>query len=270
MEINKEYLQKYRDKEITFDQLAKLHKMCRPYFSKVFKQQGYKTNKVLRIESLNHTYFDIIDTYEKAYLLGYFVADGNLGYRGKSKSKTISFSCTKDDTELLEFVKLNLTSDSDIHISDKTYQIKNTNYVSKPMTYFSIISANIFDRLTFLGYGCNKTYKELPSPNLTNELMWKFLLGLFDGDGSICYGIPKGRKHYNYSFSITSNSKQFLKHLRNFLKQNNILTYIQKDHNSWKLITCSKKQILKIRDQFYKDINFGLKRKYDKFMGIPS
>ena len=37
MEINKEYLQKYRNKEITFEELSKLHNMCRPYFSKLFK-----------------------------------------------------------------------------------------------------------------------------------------------------------------------------------------------------------------------------------------
>ena len=270
MEINKEYLQKYRNKEITFEELSKLHNMCRPYFSKLFKKQGYKTNKVLNMENLDHNYFDKIDTYEKAYILGYFVADGNLEFRQDTKLKRISFSCTKDDIELLEFVKFNLNSNNNIHISNKTYKVKNTNYVSKHMASFSVTSSNIFDKLTFLSYGCNKTYKELSSPNLNNKLMWKFLLGLFDGDGCISYSIPRKRKHYNYSFSITSNSKRFLNHLYNFLKQNNIKSFIKKDNNSWKLLINSKKDILKIRNEFYKDINFGLERKRVKFMGIPS
>ena len=40
--------------------------------------------------------------------------------------------------------------------------------------------------------------------------------------------------------------------------------------NSQTLREWDKKDILKIRNEFYKDINFGLKRKRVKFMGIPS
>ena len=105
MEINKEYLQKYRNKEITFEELSKLHNMCRPYFSKLFKKQGYKTNKVLNMENLNHNYFDKIDTYEKAYILGYFVADGNLEFRQDTKLKRISLTLfLKSKLNLIRFV----------------------------------------------------------------------------------------------------------------------------------------------------------------------
>lgn len=270
MEINEEYLEKYRNKQISFEELAKLHNISRPLFSKIFKEKGYETNKALNMQNLDHFYFDNIDTYEKAYLLGYFIADGSLQLRKNTGLKRLSFSCTVQDIELLEFVKTNLKSSNSIHISDKVYKVKDTNYVSKPMCSFSVTSSNIFDKLLSLGYPPNKTHKELPSPNLTNKLMWKFLLGLFDGDGCISYSMPKGRKHYNYSFSITSNSKQFLNHLSNFLKQNNVKVSVKKDHKSWKLLVSSKKSILKIKEEFYKDIDFGLKRKYDKFMGIPS
>ena len=43
------------------------------------------------------------------------------------------------------------------------------------------------------------------------------------------------------------------------------------DNNEFEELCKSyKKDILKIRNEFYKDINFGLKRKRVKFMGIPS
>lgn len=76
----------------------------------------YKINEMLIKEGLknrrvkyknNDTYFDNIDTHEKAYILGFLIADGCIKLekrRSGNYSKRICFSNSIDDFEVIEYI----------------------------------------------------------------------------------------------------------------------------------------------------------------------
>ena len=64
----------------------------------------------LKRKNIKHDYFDSINTPTKAYLLGYYIADGCCTLQ-KSKytiNKSIKFSCTEQDIKILQFLKKEL------------------------------------------------------------------------------------------------------------------------------------------------------------------
>lgn len=270
--MNINLLNDYRNEKISFDELAKQNNISRPTLTKYFRKNNLLTNKELKRKNINHNFFEKIDNFEKAYLLGYYIGDGTI-YLSKSKYTTVkrlSFSCTREDDELLENVKKLLNLSNKIHRSSKKYSVKNTNYISKPMSNISVTSEKLYDDLTLMGFGNKKTYLEYKSPILSMNNFWKFLLGLFDADGSIAiYDIKKKSNSYiNYSLSFTSNSIIFLESIKEILFKNKIKSSIQKDKNSFRLSINSKSSIIKIRDMFYYNFNLGLNRKKEKLLKI--
>jgi intein/homing endonuclease len=111
--------------------------------------------------------FDIIDTEEKAYWLGFLYADG---YNGD----TLEISLKESDKEHLEKFKRFLRSDIPIAHRTKTKAVR-----------FSMKSKYLQDRLRELGVVRNKslilTFPKFLSEGLTRH----FIRGYFDGDGCI-------------------------------------------------------------------------------------
>lgn len=273
--ISQFLLDKYRKKEISFIQFAKEMDISHQKLSYLFKKEGILTNKSLNKQKLNHTIFDKIDSFEKAYLLGYFIADGciYLSKSGNMFNKRLSFSATEKDIELLNFVKNQLNTDNKIHISKIKYKVKGTVYCSQPMASISVTSERIFDRLNEMGIGERKTNLTYSLPNFENDdLTFKFLLGLFDGDGgiNISNGIRGNYKYTNYAWYLTSNCFEFLEDIKEFLNKFDIKSSISKDRKSFRLGVYSKKSLILLRDLLYKDTPLGLTRKLNKLKGIPS
>lgn len=267
----------YRKEDISFEELAVKLNVSRPTLTKFFKNNNLKTNKVLKRNKIKHDYFNNIDSKEKAYVLGYYIADGCITIKKNKYSflYSMQFSCTKSDVELLELIKKELCLPNKIHISKKRYKAYNENYTSKPMCSLSVVSELICKKLCEYGIGYNKTYKSFSFPKIPLEYKIYLLLGYFDGDGSLV--ISKGKRnngynYINYNFSITAKTNLFLEGISLFLKETyNIKSYVNYEHKRdvYVFRITSKKDILLLKDLFYKNNNLGLKRKKDKFMGIP-
>ena len=273
-EISSDLLSDYRDNNISFEELAVKLKVSRQTLTNYFKQNKIDTNKALKRKNIKHDYFDDINTPIKAYLLGYYIADGCcILQKGKyTTNKSIKFACTEADIEILHLVKKELGLTNKITIS-KSYKVKNTNYISKPMASISVVSSNIFETLTKYNLGQNKTYNSYYIPKIDNNLIIYLILGYFDGDGclSISKGIKNnGYKYHNFQFSFTCHNVNFLKDIQKYFKTINIESFIRKTKNSYILDISKRKDILKIKELFYlNDLNLGLNRKKVKFMEIP-
>lgn len=129
----------------------------------------------------NENYFEKIDTDVKAYWLGFIAADGNL-YRRDGHQGLISITVHKQDIKLLENFKTELDTVKPISLS-KDKRRENT-----VMATLQISSDKIFNQLLEKGLGLRKTF-DLNLSYIFQQIPIKFypsfILGYFDGDGSI-------------------------------------------------------------------------------------
>ena len=100
--------------------------------------------------------------------------------------------------------------------------------------------------------------------------MTHYLRGFFDGDGSYYYHYDYKNNRYRYSFEVVGASLAIIEQIQKYLLSKDIYTniYTRKSPSSdnivYRLMTGSKKEMLKIIDLLYSDANIYLNRKYDK------
>lgn len=256
--------------------VAKIIKADRNKLVKKLKALGieidYSAND---IKDYDETFFEKIDTDEKAYWFGFIYADGwvvknhSLDAKGnqiKKYSLNIELS-SKDREHLIKFAKticLNF-EESMLYSRERTisYEHLNEKRVYK-MTSFQVSSKKIVEDLIKLGCVPNKTLiKTFPTYNeVPEELIGAFMRGYIDGNGHVIK-----RK----SWTISTGSEKFAqKFLEEINKQTNSnLTYIRKikNVNCWVFNLGSGKTAVKVFDLMYNEkTTVYLERKYLKFI----
>lgn len=221
----------------------------------------------------NESYFDQIDNEEKAYFLGFIMADGNIDYPKSKSSPQLRIAIQKEDIYILKILQQNLCPSKAV----KIYPKRKASW--KDTAYFSLVSQQLCDSLINWGIVPRKSYKELSIPKINKSLIRHFIRGYFDGDGSIVKSIIKDTRNrltYSYErFTVTfSGSHNLLTEINNFFVEKGILSkkvnkVKNKKHSS--LVYASHISLKKIFNILYTDSSIYLKRKYDKFvMLIPS
>jgi orotate phosphoribosyltransferase-like protein len=123
-------------------------------------------------------FFDCIDCEEKAYFLGYIMADANVSITNNQYS--LKFHISIKDREIVDkFLKI-------ISSSNKATVRKNSSSY-----YVSLTSVHMCKRLIELGVCPQKTGKEYVSDEISKELMNHYIRGVFDGDGITTVGKSK-------------------------------------------------------------------------------
>lgn len=220
---------------------------------------------------VDDTFFEKINTEEKAYILGFLYADGNLhknGYHVKLKLQ-------ERDKYILEKMNKTLKSNKPLYFHKKTKETHQHAY--------SIVLSNkkMYNDLMNLGLYPNKTY-DLKFKNVFSDKLFKhFLRGYFDGDGWVCVyenpnkykskktGILKNNKKTTaeVGFTGTLNMCEFLHDY--FLKKLDIESKIKTDKRTdlrIKSIKIKKQaHVLKFYNFIYSDCNIFLNRKKEKF-----
>jgi len=235
------------------------------YYLDRFKELGLpiRSNKInSRKYTANFSYFNEIDSHEKAYWLGYIYADGYIS--NANNRKLFGMSLGIKDREQLE--KLNKCLDS-------TYPLHEYSFDGyKPDTrYVRLIveSGEIFDGLLKQGVFTNKTNILKPPP--INPVYYpSFILGYFDGDGSIY--LNNGRSPF-YTINIVG-TNDILTFIHNYLVNNNITSKPinlekRKKHQTVSYIRYGGNIIVeKIMSLLYSkiDLNLPLQRKYNLYL----
>lgn len=160
----------------------------------ILKKHGKvaRTGESMRDPNLDHSYFQNVDTADKAYLLGLIVSDGWVTKPGTdnsgniTKSPQIAFSLTESDRGLVEWVAAQWKTQNKISIieKDETIYPNGVVYVSRPMSRVIVSSQKMYSDLNRLGVDTKKSYLSI-LPILEKELYGHFLRGLFDGDGTV-------------------------------------------------------------------------------------
>ena len=180
------------------------HKYYLNYFNKY--NLPIRTNKInSRKYFANFSYFNIIDNTEKAYWLGYIYADGYVV--NNSGRKKFGMTLSKKDRDQLK--KLNKCLNSTYPIHD--YITSNGYKIGAEYSRLLIDSEELFEGLNKHGVVPNKTNIIKP-PRLKYDLIPAFILGYFDGDGSVYLN---NSKYPFYTINITG-TDDLLRYIHNY------------------------------------------------------
>lgn len=222
----------------------------------------------------NETFFDSIDSEIKAYLLGYFIADGCVTIEPKTKNgvvysynKRLQFSASIDDFYVVELFKEFICPNNNVKI------INNQKGANKRKLQCSLkwSSKYMVDKLISMNIHPRKTYQidfKFDFSLLKNEeLINHFVRGFFDGDG--CINIGKDKYQYKV-VSMVATSSLFLEQIIDFYKKEDIIFNMFKHQSKnmfYYTISCgNQNSIKKIYSLLYYNATFFLNRKKEKFL----
>lgn len=200
-------------------------------------------------------YFDTIDTKEKAYILGYTLADGYVS------NSTIEYGCQINDKEILMFISLQLGSKVQ---EDLTYCPKQRRF---PRARIFIGNKHLVQSVNKL---CTGTKENKTFPRIKKELEPYMLLGFFDGDGCLTWGYRKDRNRIWQKVNFTGSYKLLFaiqKHITRLGISSSL--YPKNGENCFVLELSSKKDVLHILSYMYGNEDLiVLHRKYNKYKAL--
>ena len=232
------------------------------HFSKWLKSQNIEVINPSKVYDTDETYFEIIDTEEKAYWLGFLYADGCVSEtvrNDKIRGMVLEIGLAKkDECHLVKFLKA-MSSNNPIH--DKEVKLNGKLF---PCSRVTICSTKICRDLIKLGCTPRKSATLTFPTNeiLPTDLVRHFVRGYIDGDGWI--GMTTNKRFARVGVCGTHD---FLYDMQNVMEWKN--TPISRDKRGIHYSTeCSITQTLDILDNLYKGSSIYLDRKYNKYENI--
>jgi transposase-like protein len=260
-EIKKQVLS-LLEKGNTVPQTAKILNINKVTIGTWLHTQGIKLNP----NKGNVHYFQTINSYAKAYIVGFIAADGSL-VTSKHGSPALTITLKYEDKAVLEFIKSEIGNEHELHeikracSYDKSKQIHHIRYC--------ITDKNIAQDLINLGITPNKsTTMQNIINNIPYEFRDAFIIGYFDGDGSVSLNNQvihkKGKEYPSHTIHVQlRGTKEFFKGVCDHL--NITYNHIHQYDSIPQLSFASKKDICRFF-KCYNNLPFYYKRKHDVFL----
>lgn len=134
--------------------------------------------------TVNYSYFNIIDSEEKAYWLGFLFADGCIR-ETKTGSQVVLKLSIKDENHLIKF-KNDLSSEHKIFYNRSKTKTKNGTDSFSDNCIIRINSSEMVRDLINQGCLPRKTFI-IDKPNIDEKYYKDFIRGYYDGDGNFFY-----------------------------------------------------------------------------------
>jgi len=255
--IIKELSQKYIS-GISARKLSEEYKATMLQIKTVLKRNGIairNQSHACQIYQIDETYFNDINSPDKAYFLGFLFADGSISQKGG-----LTFQLQEQDGYIVELLKTALKSTHPIKkVQDnkfKTFSIKL--YVSNMSLVVSL------NKLGLLPKKSTSTFV-VPAA-IPFDLLNHFIRGYFDGDGSVFFA----DKIYDRKKITILSNLPFLNSIKTILerelKSNKIYIHTTKSSYCHELTIQSKEEVNKFYNYIYRDCKeLYLKRKKEKF-----
>ena len=259
--FNEEQLQEiirlYVEEHVSLTKLAKQFNVSRTVMTRIIKEQK------LEIRQDNHSYyaeyrmFQNIDTAEKAYWLGFIAADGCIFERKDNAS--VKLNIHERDELHLEKLRTFLKGNMPIkHIIQNDGFSNNT-----PMVRIDFNSVEMVE--DFKKHGVPPRKSLILKPPLIDEQFYlPYILGYFDGDGSI---FETGNE---FGISIEG-TKEILEWINSLLNISSSLEQRKEsDKNNYYIRCGGTNKPYSIMKQLYDSCTTHLDRKYEKFLKLQS
>ncbi len=215
-------------------------------------------------------FFNIIDTEEKAYWLGFIFADGYISFSEKSMKKgqlattyCVGIKLKWSDREHLK--KFNKSINGNYKVFKTIVHPDGFRKQTTEAARIVVYSQQMYNDLNKY-FDRDKTYTA-KFPDIPDNLMRHFIRGYFDGDG--CFTFTK--KSFDVEF--LGASKEFHEGLRNILEKNGFHFTINSKINQYGtemyyIHINRNKDRLNFLDWIYEDCNIFLNRKYKRYLDV--
>lgn len=253
----------YVCKNYTSKDIAKIYGTSTITINRRLKEYGIAIKKPNRKYLFNESYFDIIDTKDKAYLLGLIASDGWVA-KGNKRGNTIvvGLSLHQNDKEVVEYFKQQLQSPVPLKRNGNNIQI-------------TVCSTHMCKSLEKYGIVPNKSLiisleDVINKANMDDGLIPSFLLGYFDGDGGIryCYGSNGKTIQWRCSFTGTNETCLFL---QRYFGEGKIIKENTPGENTYTYSLSGTNQVFRNLNKLYESHNsFCMERKHSKFLVLKS
>lgn len=249
----------YNEEKKSLTKVGEIMGVSKTVITRIFKENN------IPIATSNHKYkadyrkFQYIDSSEKAYWLGFIAADGCVYQRQSGKSNSLLINLSRKDKGHLEAFKKFMNSNVNIidHVQNEGFS--NNSEMSKIV----FNSNKLVDDLIDKGVTPRKSLTLQP-PKIETKYFLPFILGFFDGDGSISYNSSEGI----YSISIQG-TKELLNWINNILHISQSLEKRRNDDRNSFYIRCGgTNKPYQIMKQLYNSCVVNLPRKYQKFLEL--
>lgn len=213
----------------------------------------------------NSDFFEVIDSEEKAYWLGFIYADGYVNVQD-NRHFELGIELQYSDNNHLK--KFNKSLNGNVKIKDR-YRNGSFEYNKNKIFHFCNIrfyNQKIVNDLSKYGIVNSKTYvKQHISDLIPKHLLQHFIRGFFDGDGAVYLDIRKC-----VAFNITNANNLILEDIRQFLYNNyDIKSYISCEEDKqgstvpiYQLNFKGMYNAYKFGQFLYNDVTIYLDRKY--------
>ena len=204
----------------------------------------------------NDTFFDVIDSEIKAYLLGFLYADGYISNDGR-----IGILLSQKDEEIIKMIQTFIAPNSSIKYLD--YQ----NFKRDPQVKIRFHSNQIYKRLQEFGFTTDKTHTDCKILYKIPDIFKKdFIKGYTDGDGSIIFNNMHHVNCYKVAITWCNGTSSILQEIQKYF--NTCLGYLHNYSNYYTLTYSNKRSVKYICEHIYLNSTYYLKRKYVNAMNI--
>jgi len=270
---NEEVLKKYQELK-TLNKVAKYYGVCRAAITNYMVKNNIPYNKKV-YKTLNEDFFST-DTPESFYVAGFIAADGNIYDNIDSSGKkhwTISISLKEEDRCQLENIQKLIGSNHTLYKRIVRGGKRNPKYNDSITYSLSIFSKKYCQDLRRFGIEHRKSHTYvIPQWIKKHQFIRHFLLGYFDGDGSISiaklqpkHKTPQSSIHIRGTKELLSDFHEILYQYCNLSKQYKL---INKDSGIYSLQYGGNPSICRIMSYLYKNAPMYLERKYNVYLTI--
>lgn len=277
LEVIKLYEQKLSTRKI-----AKIFNVTKIVILKILKLNNIKRRPAIRprIYNLNESYFEKIDTEDRAYFLGLLYADGNV-FKGE-KQTVMQLSLHHKDRYILQtFSNLIYGRDNTRLVVFKQRFSTSFNKILPRANMYKISASSHKMGNDLIKLGCvpaKSLILQFPTYNQVPEhLIHHFIRGFFDGDGCIGSSMPKREDGITEKFvcSIIS-SNDFCNSFVNIIQEKTGLLFrFKKRQDRWNENTSvvemgGNLQVEKFCSWIYQDATLFLTRKHDRYLRLKN
>lgn len=242
-------------------------------FTFLMKEQGVEIRGHFK-HSIESTYFDKIDTFYKAYFLGWLAADGCISLtrdsvQGRadaySRVGKIAISIQQRDGYIIEKLKEELRFSGEIRVVDRGPG-------RQKQCRLAFGDQHMAQTLYRYGLTPNKS-ASLIFPDIPTEWIPAFILGYFEGDGCVTLGryTNRGYTYLRQRFEFIA-SVPFADRLHAILTEKGIKVYKFPERRKRFPLSyvkgASKEAVIAFYRFLYTDAPFFLNRKRDRFLEI--
>lgn len=247
---------------MTQNEIASKMGMSPSWIRLKFKKLGIMARHSHRIFHLDEHFFDKIDTHEKAYWLGFLLADGNID----KSNYSIRIGLQWRDAEHLKKLRRTIKYGGSV----KHYKFIQNNKI-REKAHLGLASKYLCNSLAKIGWHEFKKYgKTSILEKVEHKVSISLIRGLIDGDGSIGNGVDTRRNNYAF-LHFTDLHKNVVEWFVQWMSKHFQIPKmkVRANNSAWAVRYGSIKQLQIILPEIYA-VEPWLRRKKEKVRNITS